>query len=141
MAQHSAGKSRVMPQMFFSSEAEYEGMAAAVQEALYLKQLLEDFGIQQNLPKAIGKDNQICIKLCQNPVMNKRSKHVETKFHFIRDKKEDVTISICYVPSDKMAADIFRKSLPVSKVETFKTVLMGTDSTEVAQVWLGVLEY
>ena len=117
-----------------SSEAEYQGMAAAVQEALYLKQLLEDFGIQQKRPIAIGEDNQSCIRLCQNPVMHKRSKHIETKFHFIRDKTEDGTISIHYVPTDKMAADIFTKSLPVSKVETFRAVLMGTDSTQSAQV-------
>ena len=83
-----------------SSEAEYQGMAAAVQEALYLKQLLEDFGIQQKRPIAIGEDNQSCIRLCQNPVMHKRSKHIETKFHFIRDKTEDGTISIHYVPTE-----------------------------------------
>ena len=115
-----------------SSEAEYQGMAAAVQEALYLKQLLEDFGIQR--PIAIGEDNQSCIRLCQNPVMHKRSKHIETKFHFIREKTEDGTISIHYVPTDKMAADIFTKSLPVSKVDTFRAVLMGTDSTQSAQI-------
>ena len=51
----------------FSSEAESQGMAAAVQEALYLKQLLEDFGFQQRHPIAIGEDNQSCIKLCQKP--------------------------------------------------------------------------
>ena len=84
-----------------SSEAEYQGMAAAVQEALYLKQFLEDFGIQQKRRIAIGEDNQSCIRLCQNPVMHKRSKHIETKFHFIRDKTEDGTISIHYVPTEK----------------------------------------
>ena len=41
----------------FSSEAEYQGIAGAVKEALYLKQLLEDFGIQQKRPIAIGEDN------------------------------------------------------------------------------------
>ena len=112
-----------------SSEAEYQGMEAAVQEALYLKQLLEDFGIQQKIPIA-----KSCIRLCQNPVMHKRSKHIETKFHFIRDKTENGTISILYVPTDKMAADIFTKSLPVSKVETFRAVLTGADSTQSAQV-------
>ena len=117
-----------------SSEAEYQGMAAAVQEALYLKQLLEDFGIQQKRPIAIGEDNQSCIRLCQNAVMHKRSKHIETKFHFIRDKTEDGTVSTHYVPKDKMAADIFTKSLPVSKVEEFRAVLMKTDSTQSAQV-------
>ena len=127
----------------FSSEAEYQGMAAAFQEALYLKQLLEDFGIQQKSPIPIGEDNQSCIRRCQNPVMHKRSKHIETKFllHLIRDKTEDGTISIHYVPTDKMAADIFTKSLPASKVETFRAILMGTDSTQSAQVWVGVLEY
>ena len=73
--------------------------------------------------------------------MLKRSKHIETKFYFIRDKTEDGTISIHYVPNDKMAADIFTKPLPVSKVETIRTVLMGTDSTQSAQVWVGALEY
>ena len=109
-------------------------MAAAVQEALYLKQLPEDFGIQQKHPIAIGEDNQSCIKLCQNPIMHKSTKHIGTKFHFIRDKTEDETISIHFVPTDKMAADIFTKSLPVSKMEFFRTVLMGTDSTESAQI-------
>ena len=94
-----------------SSEAEYQGMAAAVQEASYLKQLLEDFGIQPKHPIAIGDDNQSCIKLCQKPVMHKRSKHIETKLHVIRDKLEDGSISIHYVPTDKMPADIFTKSV------------------------------
>ena len=80
----------------FSSEAEYQGMTAAFQEALYLKQLLEDFGIQQKHQKAIGEDNQSCIKLCRNPVMHNRSKHIETKFNLIRDKTENWTISIHY---------------------------------------------
>ena len=82
-------------------------MAAEVQEAFYLKQLLEDFSIQQKHPIAIGEDIQNCMKLCQNPVMHMMSKHIETKFHFIRDKTEDGIISIHYVPTDKMAADIF----------------------------------
>ena len=73
--------------------------------------------------------------------MHKRSKHIETKFHFIRDKTEDGTISIHYLPTDKMAADIFTKSLPFSKVETFRAVMMEADSTQSPQVRVGVLEY
>ena len=111
-----------------SSEAEYQGMAAAVQEALYVKQLLEDFGIQAKHSIAIGEDNQSCIKLCQNRVMHKRSKQIEIKFHFITDIREDGTVSLHYVPTEKMAAKIFPKSLPVTKVDPFRTVWMGTDS-------------
>ena len=99
-------------------------MAAAVQEESYLKQLLEDFGIQQKQPIAIEEDNHSCIKLCLNKVMHKRGKHIETKLYFIRDKTEDGAISIHYVPTDKIAADIFKKSFPVSNVETFRTALI-----------------
>ena len=86
-------------------------MAAAVQEALHLKQFLEDFGIQQKHPIAIGEDNQ------RSKHMHKRSKHIETKFHFIWDKMEDGTISIHCDPNEKLAAQIFMKSLPVSKLK------------------------
>ena len=68
-------------------------MAAAVQKALYLKQLLEDFGIQQKHPIAIGENYHSCQTL-PKPSHSKRSKHIETKFHFIRDKTKDETISI-----------------------------------------------
>ena len=66
--------------------------------------------------------------------MHKRSKHIETKFHFIPGKTEDGTVSIHYVPTDKLAAEIFTKSFPLSKLETFRAVLMGTDSEQSAQV-------
>ena len=66
--------------------------------------------------------------------MHRGANKLRAKFHFIRDKTENGTISVCYVPTDKMAAAIFTKSLPVSKVETFRAVLMGTDSTQSAQV-------
>ena len=73
--------------------------------------------------------------------MQKSCKHIETKIHFIRNKTEDGTISIHYIPTDKMAAAIFTKSLPVLKAEAFRTVLMETDSVQSAQFWVGVLDY
>ena len=48
--------------VLLSSEAEYQDMAAADHEAVYLKQLLEDFSKQQKQTIAIGEDNQSCIK-------------------------------------------------------------------------------
>ena len=95
-----------------SPEAEYQGMAAAVQEALYLKRFLDYFGIQQKHSIAIGEDNHSCIKLCQNPVMHKRSQHIETKFQFIWDKKEDGTASIHYVRTDKMQPTFSQNGYP-----------------------------
>ena len=108
-----------------SAEAEYQAMAAAVQEAIYLRALLEDFGLPMKKPIDIGEDNQSCIKMCHNPVMHKRSKHIDTKLHFIRERVENKEVKIHYVPTEEMTADILTKSLPRVKVEKHRTVLLG----------------
>ena len=54
-------------------------------------------------------ERTIRVHLRQNLVMHKRSKHIETKFPFNRDKTNDRTILIHYGPTDKIAADIFKK--------------------------------
>ena len=69
-----------------SCEAEYQGLAAAVQEATFLRSLLCEMGYQQMQATVIGEDNQSCIKLATSPVMHKRSKHIDMKCHFIREK-------------------------------------------------------
>ena len=108
-----------------TAEAEYQAMAAAVQEAIYLRGLLEDFGFPMKTPIVIGEDNQSCIKMCHNPVMHKRSKHIDTKLHFIRERVENKEVKIHYVPTEEMTADILTKSLPRVKVERYRTILLG----------------
>ncbi|CAB3978840.1 Hypothetical predicted protein [Paramuricea clavata] len=108
-----------------TAEAEYQAMAAAAQEAIYLRALLKDFGFPMEKATDIGEDNQSCIKMCHNPVMHKRSKHIDTKLHFIRERVENKEIKILYVPNEEMTADILTKSLPRVKVEKHRTVLLG----------------
>ena len=108
-----------------TAEAEYQAMAAAAQEAIYLRALLKDFGFPMEKATDIGKNNQSCIKMCHNPVMHKRSKHIDTKLHFIRERVENKEIKIHYVPTEEMTADILTKSLPRVKVEKHRTVLLG----------------
>ena len=108
-----------------TAEAEYQAMAAAAQEAIYLRALLKDFGFPMEKATDIGEDNQSCIKMCHNPVMHKRSKHIDTKLHFIRERVENKEIKIHYVPTEEMTADILTKSLPRVKVEKHRTVLLG----------------
>ena len=91
--QHSARSTQLGCQeaghsCYFFIRSRISGLGSSSLKALYLKQLLDDLGIQQERPIAIGEDNQSCIRLCQNAVMHKRSKHIETKFHFIWDKTE-----------------------------------------------------
>lgn len=69
-----------------STEAEYVAAAAATQEAIYLRRLLGGLGFIQEGPTAIMEDNQGCIALSLNPINHQRLKHVDLKFHFVREK-------------------------------------------------------
>ena len=60
-----------------SCEADYQGLASAVQEALFLRSLLCEMGYEQWQATIIGEYNQSCIKLATNQVMHKRSKHTD----------------------------------------------------------------
>ena len=108
-----------------SCEAEYQGLAAAVEEATFLRSILCEMGYQQRQATRIGEDNQSCIKLANNPVMHKRSKHIDTKYHFIREKVEDNAVELVYTPTDQLAADLLTKALPQVKVEQHRRVLLG----------------
>ena len=69
-------------------------MATAVQEALYLRSLLDEMGVVIDGPTVIKEDNQSCIKMCKSPVMQKRTKHIDVKYHFVRDREEDEALEL-----------------------------------------------
>ena len=109
-----------------SCEAEYQGPASAVHGASFLRSILCELGYEQSQATIFVEDNQSCIKLANNPVMHKRSKHIDTKLHFIREKVENNTVDIVYTPTDQLAADLFTKALPQVKVKKHRRMLMGS---------------
>ena len=111
-----------------SSEAEYQALAAAVQEAVYLRSLLTVMGHPPRSATVISEDNhnQSCMKIAHNPVMQKRSKHIDTKFHFIREKVEDTTVELTYCSTGDMVADALTKGLARTKLEQHRRTLLGT---------------
>ena len=109
-----------------SCEAEYQGVASAVQEATFLRSILCEMGYEQSQATIIGEVNQSCIKLATNPVMHKRAKHIDTKFHFIREKVENNTVELVCTPTDLLAADLLTKALPQVKMEKHRRLLMGS---------------
>ena len=101
-----------------SCEAEYVALTSAVQEALFLRQLLSDMLFCTKEPVTIFADNQGAISLSKNPVHHQRSKHIDIRFHFIRDEVQKGSVEIFYVPSEDNMADIFTK--PASKFKFSK---------------------
>ena len=93
-----------------SCESEYIALAYAVQEAIFLQQLCRDmYVLSECSTMNINVDNMGAIDLSMNPIHHQRSKHIDTRFHFVRSKIADGTISLSYCPSNENKADVFTK--------------------------------
>jgi hypothetical protein len=99
-----------------STEAEYISLSEAAQEAVCLRRLLTDFNQQIIGPTVIYEDNQSCIKLLQDERSSHRTKHIATKYHFVRDLFKSGEIDVKYCPSETMTADILTKPLGPEKL-------------------------
>ncbi|XP_055603946.1 uncharacterized protein LOC129752181 [Uranotaenia lowii] len=110
-----------------STEAEYISLAQGCQELLWLRKLLLDFGESVKGPTRMKEDNQSCIKLVTGS-SGKRSKHVETKYHFIKNLAERKVISLEYCPTELMLADILTKPLNRVRLEQLRAK-MGLQPT------------
>ena len=72
-------------------------------------------------------DNQSAIKLIQNPVAHDRTKHIDIKYHFIRDAQARGIIKVEYCPTERQVADVLTKPLSHEKHKRF-TEQMGLTS-------------
>lgn len=63
-------------------------------------------------PTPLFIDNQSAIRLIQNPEFHKRTKHIDIKYHFVREKLKNKDIEVHYIPSKQQIADILTKALP-----------------------------
>jgi hypothetical protein len=58
-------------------------------------------------------DNQSCIKLIENPVFHDRSKHIDMKYHYIRDLVKRKTVKLQYISTSEQVVDIMTKPFPL----------------------------
>lgn len=94
-----------------STEAEYVALAEACQEAVWLQNLLKDFNEEQVQPTVIFEDNQSCIKLVSKDKYSKRTKHISTKYNYVKDLSDTGITCYKYCPTEIMIADILTKPL------------------------------
>ena len=93
---------------------------AATQEALWLSRLLKEFGCQFTKPVTLLEDNQACIYYSRNPGDFQRTKHIDQKYHFVREHVSAGNIVLQKVKTDDNLADIFTK--PLNKREFFNLI-------------------
>jgi transposase InsO family protein len=100
-----------------SMEAEYMALASATREALWLRTLFSELGLDTTLPTHISVDNQGTILFAENSGFHARSKHIDIRYHFIRETLTSNQVSVSYIPTDENTADIFTKGLVRAKHE------------------------
>lgn len=97
-----------------TAESEYIAAASAAKEAVWLRNLLDDIGYRCGKPTILYVDNQSTIRLIKNSEFHKRTKHIDIRHHFIREKVEQGDIEVKYVPTNYQRADILTKHFPES---------------------------
>ena len=108
-----------------SAEAEYMGITAATQECMYLRSLLRSLGYGDDDPTIIFEDNQACIAMTKNPVLHGRSKHIDIRHHYVREKVESKEVSVTYRCTEDMLADVLTKSLSGKRHRMLCSRMMG----------------
>src|SRR5260221_3501994 len=106
-----------------STKAKYMAMTHVGKEVAFLKHTLDDIGISISFPVPLLIDNQSAIVLVENPIFHARSRHIEVCHHWIREKVEDGTLQLKYVPTSDQVVDIFTKVLNAEKFGKFRKML------------------
>ncbi|KAK9721522.1 hypothetical protein QE152_g21514 [Popillia japonica] len=94
-----------------STEAEYVALGKGITEGCWIRNLLQEIGIECE-QVLIFEDNQSAIYISKNPEQHKRLKHVDLKYHFVRDKICSNIVNISYIRSEEQIADLCTKGLP-----------------------------
>ncbi|GJW90010.1 ribonuclease H-like domain-containing protein [Tanacetum coccineum] len=105
------------------AEAEYRGVANAVAEMCWLRNLLRKLHTPLSSATIVYCDNVIAVYLSSNPVQHQRTKHIEIDIYFVRDLVAAGQVRVLHVPSRYQFAYIFTKGLPSALFEEFRTSL------------------
>lgn len=106
-----------------SCEAEYIAACHAACQALWLRSLLEEIGLGSKKVMQLQVDNQSAINLAKNPIAHGRSKHIETKYHFLRDQVNKGRLELCFCRTNLQQADIMTKPLKTERFNELRNLL------------------
>ncbi|WVZ52165.1 hypothetical protein U9M48_003250 [Paspalum notatum var. saurae] len=127
-----------------TTEAEYVAIASCCSQLLWMKATLSDFGLR------FGKisflvDSTSAISVAKNHVLHSRTKHINVRFHFLRDHYEKGDIDLVHVVSENQLADIFTKPLEFGAFARLRGELgvEGVDNAlikrEIESQWTGLI--
>ncbi|GKC26000.1 hypothetical protein Tco_1028150 [Tanacetum coccineum] len=99
-----------------NTETEYMALTEAMKEAIWLRGLLEELGVELNTA-AVNCENQGAIHLSRNHVFHERTKHINVRYHFIREVLEAKTVKVMKVGTEHNVVDALTKVVPGLKLQ------------------------
>ncbi|GAU31045.1 hypothetical protein TSUD_214810 [Trifolium subterraneum] len=114
-----------------TTEAEFVVAASCACQAVWLRRVLEQIGESQVNGTAIFCDNSSSIKLSKNPVMYGRCKHIDVRYHFLRDLTKEGVVELKHCSTQEQLADIMTKAL---KLDNFCKLREDLSMCDVADV-------
>ncbi|CAL8151067.1 unnamed protein product [Prunus armeniaca] len=106
-----------------TAEAEYISAAEVTTQAIWLRFVLEDFGELQTEATSLHCDNISAIAITKNPVFHQKTKHIDRRYHFIKDALQEEVIDLEYCPTNEQLADIFTKPLAKDRFNYLRGML------------------
>nr|GEV27012.1 retrovirus-related Pol polyprotein from transposon TNT 1-94 [Tanacetum cinerariifolium] len=118
-----------------SAEAEYMVLSASCAHVMWMRTQLQDYGFNYNkIP--LYSDPQSAIAISCNPVQHSRTKHIHTRYYFIKEQVENGIIELYFVRNEYQLADMFTKALPEDR---FKYLVRRIGMRCLTPAELGVL--
>ncbi|KAK9050872.1 hypothetical protein SSX86_030160 [Deinandra increscens subsp. villosa] len=99
-----------------TTEAEYMAVAEAAKELIWLKNFLDELGKKQT-DCSLFCDNQSAIHLAKNPVFHGKTKHIQLRYHFVRDLISEDVLKLNKIKGTKNPADMLTKVVTLEKLK------------------------
>jgi hypothetical protein len=116
-----------------STEAEYIALCEGAKIISWARQFLSELGFSQTNPTIIFEDNLSAIHMVNNGNDHGRTKHIDIRYHFIRQMLLEKQIVLKHLSTHQMHADMLTKALSTNKFREFRDKLLGKNSITMSQ--------